>query len=94
MPNATIEFIANIFAGAVEQAYEPKLVALLQKLHDQNVDLYMSALHGFNAGIKALQPLVTQTPTHIDDGLIVALNDVVTQSAAANGVDLNQTPTA
>lgn len=87
--NPTIEFLLTIFANALGSAYEPKLVVLLQKLHDKNVDLYLTAIHGFNAGIKAVQPLAAETPTQADDGLLAAIAQAVNESAAANGVTLN-----
>lgn len=89
MPNATIDFILNILAGSLEAAYEPKFITVLQKLHDTNPDAYKAALFGFNAGIKAVQPIVAGTPTHLDDGLVQALAEAVQTSAQANGVDLN-----
>jgi hypothetical protein len=90
MPNnKTLEFIANLFASAVEQAYEPKIVALLQKLHDTNINAYKTAIFGLNAAVVALQPLVADTPTQLDDGFVGAIEEVVTTSAGANGVDLN-----
>lgn len=86
--NKTLEFIATIFASAVEAAYEPKIIALLQKLHDTKPDAYKAALFGFQAGIKELLPLVAGTPTLLDDGFVGAIQEVITTSAATNGIDL------
>lgn len=88
MAKPFVEFLLNTFASALEAAYEPKFVAVLQRLHDKDANLYQAAILSLNEGIKALVPIVNETPTKLDDGLIDAIAAAIHDSASANGVAL------
>lgn len=82
------ELLLNLLTGAIESVGESKLIAVLQDLHDKNPELYKSAIHGGNALVTALKPLVEKSATKIDDAVLNAIGDAVKQSAAANGITL------
>lgn len=82
------EFLINLLLGTIETLEESALIAILQTLHDKNLDQYKAAIYGGNALVKALQPLVKGSKTNIDDVILKGLQDAIEQSARNNGIDL------
>ena len=83
------QFLINLLLGSIEQLEESALIAILQNLHEKNLDQYKAAIYGGNALVKALLPLVTGTKTNVDDVILRGLQDAINQSAKDNGIDLN-----
>lgn len=84
------ELLFKLFSGAIENVGESKLEDALQKLHDSNPTAYRAAVIGGHALCKALQPIVTDSKTQIDDIVLSAISDAIRDSAAANGVELGE----
>jgi hypothetical protein len=82
------EFLLNLLLGTLEQLEESSLVAILQKLHDKNIDQYKAAIYGGYALVQGLKPLVVSTKTNIDDVVLEGLLKAITTSATTNGIDL------
>ena len=61
------QFLINFLLGSIEQLEESALIAILQNLHEKNLDQYKAAIYGGNALCKSLLPLVTGTKTNVDD---------------------------
>lgn len=82
------DFVVSLFSGAIQTVGESKLKDVLQDLHDSNVDDYQAAIQGGDALIKHLQPLVTKSANKIDDAVLGALREAITESAISNGITL------
>ena len=80
------DFLINSLAPMIEAAGESKLIELLQKFHDANPEQHEVSIRAGHVFIKPLIDYVASTPTKIDDGLVAAINESITQSAAANGI--------
>lgn len=82
------DFLVNLLSGAIQTVGESKLKDILQDLHDSNIDDYEAAIHGGDALIKHLQPLVEKSANKIDDAILGALGEALKQSATANGITI------
>lgn len=79
-----LEFLLNMVASQLEATGEGLFVSLLQKLHDKNVEEWKAAVYGLWAAGKGLSPLVAGTPTKLDDGLVLELQQSARDTVAAN----------
>ena len=82
------EIILNLFTGALENIGETKLEKALQDLHDKNPALYKATVVSGHAFAIALTPYVETTGTKIDDAILKAIGQAISDSAAINGVVL------
>ena len=82
------EFFINLLLGSIEQLEESSLLAILQALHDKNIEQYKAAIYGGNALVTSLLPHVQKTKTNLDDVVLRGLQDAIQKSAANNGIDL------
>lgn len=80
--------IGKSIINVAEAAAESKLDAILQDLHDSNLDDYKAAIAGGSAFIKHLQPLAAKTATTLDDEILADLQSIIATSAAKNNVTL------
>lgn len=80
------ETLFNLFSGTVESIGESKLVEVLQTLHDTNLDQYKAAIFGGIALTKALAPLTAKSSTKVDDVLVQAIEEALTESAKNNSL--------
>lgn len=87
--NPILEFLLNTMTGALETVGELKLVDVLQKFHDKNPVEWEACVRAGHAFIKPLTKLVSATKTPIDDALVQALDEAISQSAADNGLLLD-----
>lgn len=83
------EFFISLLLGTIEQLEETALIAILQNLHDKNLEQYKAAIYGGTALVGSLLPLVQKTKTNLDDIILRGLQDAINQSAANNGINLN-----
>ncbi len=83
-----VAFMLNMVASSLEQAGEPELVKVFQKLKEKNPTAYKATMISLHAGMAPLKELVSSTSTLIDDGFVLAFDDAITQSATANGITL------
>lgn len=86
MSNVFTDFLVNLLLPGIEKIGEAGLVQILQKFHDNEPDLYKASIVSGHAFIKPLLKYVESTATKVDDGFVLALDEAVTLSAAANGV--------
>lgn len=82
------EVLLNMLSGALATVGELKLIEALQLLKEKDPTQYEAAIRGGHALCKALKPLTDKSKTPIDDAILESLADAVTQSAAANGIEL------
>lgn len=82
--SALSEFLLGTLSGALETVGESKLEAILQDLHDSNLEDWEAAIQGGEALIKHLLPLVTKSKSKIDDAILNALSEALDASKAAN----------
>lgn len=80
------ELIFNLLSSSLETIGESKLVDVLQKLHDKNPGQYEVAILGGVQLVLALEPIVLNTGTKIDDAIIKALKEAIHTSATTNSV--------
>lgn len=78
------QFFLNLIAGTIESAGESKLEELLQKLHDNDLNEWKTAIHGGISLAKALKPLAEKSSHKVDDAFVNALADACRDSAASN----------
>lgn len=83
------EFFISLLLGTIEQLEETALIAILQNLHDKDLEKYKAAIYGGAALVGALLPLVQKTKTNLDDVVLRGLQDAINQSAQNNGINLN-----
>jgi len=82
------DFLLNALSGALETVGESKLDEVLQQLYKDDPVAYKAAIFGGNELVKALLPVTSKTGTKIDDAILKALSEAITQSAAVNGITL------
>lgn len=73
----------------VAEIGEDSFEDLLQKLHDTKPELYEACIKGGHAFFKPLKSLAGATETKIDDVLVAAFHDAITDSAKEHGVELD-----
>lgn len=78
----------QVAESMLANAGESKLEAILQDLHDSNLDDYKAAIEGAQAFVRHLTPLAAKTDTTIDDMVLSDIQTVITQSATKNGITL------
>jgi hypothetical protein len=84
-----MSLILNILAGAFTSAGKEAVVAVLQKLHDNDPKNYKVALLGGRLLSTAMDPVVDKTKTKIDDALVDGIGEAVKKSAELNNIDLS-----
>ena len=89
---ANSNFLLELLSGALGSAGESKLLEVLQQLHDNDKTTektdYKSAIIGGYSFCVGISKLVTASKTKIDDSILTALQEAITESAKANGVKL------
>ena len=83
--NTTFGKAAVTMADAI---IDSKLEALLQDLHDSNIDDYKATIAAGNAFFKHLIPLVAKTENTLDDAIVSDWTAVIQKSAVHNGIAL------
>lgn len=80
--------MGKAIVSVADKALDSKLEAILQDLHDSNIDDYKATVAGLNAAFKKLQPLAAKTETTIDDAILEDWQELIIVSAAKNGISL------
>ncbi len=84
-----LKIALGFIAGGLEKEGERSAEAILQDLHDSNIEDYKACIFGFNAGLKHLLPLVQKSPNNIDDAFFQAIDTAIRKSAANNNITLD-----
>lgn len=87
-PNPLVELLLGSVTGAITAIGESKLEDVLQDLHEKDPDAYKAAIHAGHLFVVKIQPLVTKSATKIDDAVLSAIGQAITNSAANNGITL------
>lgn len=80
------DFIVSALLPTIEAIGQAKLVDVLQKLHDTDIEKYKATVVAGHVFIKPLKEFVAKTNTKIDDGFVDAIDEAISESAAKNGV--------
>ena len=83
-----LDFFGNLLLQALVTAERPVGIQLLQSIHDKDVDEYEAIIYVAKYLIKKGDALAAKTTTTLDDNGLAALQGLITDSAAQNGITL------
>lgn len=86
--NFNLDLIGGILINALVSAEKAPVLALLQSIYDKDADQYKALIYTANYGLKKAKTATDKTATKLDDEALSALQGVLTDSAAANGITL------
>lgn len=86
--NFFLELILGTVTGALTTVGKSKFGEVLDQLHKDDPTGHKAALAAGKLFVEKLQPLVQKTATNIDDAVLNAIDEAVTENAKKHGIEL------
>lgn len=81
-----LNFIVQLFAGAIAEAGQAKLEEVLEDLANSNPADFDATVRAGHAFIEHIKPLVEKSKTNVDDVFVNAIEQSVNNAAANHGI--------